>query len=69
MRINPIATVAKGSIIVDGEYININETSLTVYSYYGYLNVHFNTAITGNHTSRPVIFSPSDIPLEFNADL
>lgn len=69
MRINPIVTVAKGSIIVDGEYININETPSRTISYYGYINVFFDTAITGNHKSRPVIFVPSDISLDFNADL
>lgn len=69
MRVNPTATVAKGSIIVDGEYININETPSAVVSYYGYLNVRFDTAITGSHTSRSAVFAPSDTALYFNADL
>lgn len=69
MRINPTCTVVKGSIIVDGTYVDLDATPSAVVTYSGNLNVRFDATVTGNHTSRPVVVTLGDTPFYFSADL
>lgn len=68
MRVNPTGTVVKGSIIVDGTYVDLDATPSAVVTYSGFLNVRFDYTVAGNYTSRPVVVTLSD-PFYFSADL
>lgn len=69
MRINPTGTAVKGSIIVDGTYVDINNSPSAVISYNNHVNVRFDYTVDGDHKSRPVVVTLGNTPFYFSADL
>lgn len=69
MRITPSCGRVQASIIVDGAYINIDETPSSVRQLNGVIYLIFTNTQHSEHVSRPCVLSMGDYPIVLSAEL